>query len=388
MLTQKERLSRHLQGRDVDHIPTMGGWFASAGHLIDIAGISWDEYQRDPEAGAVKAYKALDVDCLVTKPAIPRECDQVRGVSVLDEDYGDVTPEDVKKDADEVPDTEKEIVARFDAQSVEDAFRFRIEKWSRLMGDIQIVPMFWEGVPQFQLWSEYGYGAYFMAVALYPEAVGNLYRHTGVIARERNRVFAKLIREYDLPPLVFEGYDICDQRGPMCSADFMRTYYFPWVRYALEPYVEAGIEVVRHCDGNVAPLIDDFIDVGYSGLQGFQFECGLDAYEIVGRFRERTGKAPILFAGVSVTRTLPFGTLEDVREEIEYVIDATDGGKRLIFFSSNTIGREVPLENIAFAYDYIARGRYAEDWTGPRHEKWPWLGRLPRGVDIGGRELG
>ncbi len=371
MLTKKERLNRQLEGKEVDHIPTMGGWFASAGHLLDIGGMSWEEYQADPEAGTVKAYKALDVDCLATKPAIPRERDQVRGIAVLDENFKDVTPEDVKKDGDEVPDDD-EIVAAFDVPYIEDAFRFRFEKWTDLLEDIQIVPMFWEGVPQFQLWSEYGYEAYFMASALYPEAVGNLYRRTGIIARERNRIFAKLMKEYDIPPLVYEGYDICDQRGPMFSVDFMRKYYFPWVKHALEPYFEADIEVVRHCDGNVGPFLDDFIDIGYAGLQGFQFETGLDLYDIVDRFKKKTGKAPIIFGGVSVTRTLPFGTPEDVREEIEYFIDATNGGKRLIFFSSNTIGREVPLENVTFGYDYIVRGGYAQKWTGPTHETWPW----------------
>ena len=367
-----QRTHRHLQGREVDRVPMLGGWLMNARHLADLAGITVDEYLAGPERGAARAYAALGVDCVICRAAIPDQVDSVRGVSVLDEDFKDVMPEDLKRDAEAMPDTEQEVLAQFDAKFIEDAFRFRIEKWTDLMGELQIIPTFWESVPQFQLWGEYGYEAYLMAVALYPDAVGKIYWKTGVEGRERSRIYAKLIREYGLLPLVFEGYDVCDQRSPMCSAAFLRQYYFPWVRYALEPYREAGIDVVRHCDGNVASLIDDFIDAGYTGLQGFQFECGVDLHAIVKRFKERTGKDPVIFSGMSVTRTLPFGTVDDVRAEIEYVLDATNGGRRLVFFSSNTVGIEVPLASIAFAHEYISSGRYTRGWCGVKHRQWPW----------------
>ncbi|MFH1730617.1 MAG: hypothetical protein ABIF82_03070 [Planctomycetota bacterium] len=35
-------------------------------------------------------------------------------------------------------------------------------------------------------------------------------------------------------------------------------------------------------------------------------------------------------AGLNVTRTPPFGTTDDVRDETEYVLDYTDGGKGLL----------------------------------------------------------
>lgn len=81
-------------------------------------------------------------------------------------------------------------------------------------------------------------------------------------------------------------------------------------------------------------------------------------------------------AGLNVTRTLPFGTAGDVRDEVEYVLDYTDGGKGLLFFTSSSIGPEVPLENVTFAYDYI-RGC---DPNMPRPSAgvprpWPWSAR-------------
>ena len=81
---------------------------------------------------------------------------------------------------------------------------------------------------------------------------------------------------------------------------------------------------------------------------------------------------------MNVSRTLPFGTVEDVAAEIEYVLDYTDGGQGLFFFTSSSIGPEVPQENIVFAYDYVAGGEYetTRDET-TKCRVWPWLTRHP-----------
>ena len=135
--------------------------------------------------------------------------------------------------------------------------------------------------------------------------------------------------------------------------------------------IEQGVRVVRHCDGNITPILDDCLDVGYSGFQGFQYECGVDPYAIAER-RSSNGERLLFFAGLNVTRTLPFGSIDDVRAEIEFVMDYTDGGKGLLFFTSSSIGPEVPLENVRFAYDYIARRGTGSRMTGSMSHEWPW----------------
>lgn len=83
------------------------------------------------------------------------------------------------------------------------------------------------------------------------------------------------------------------------------------------------------------------------------------------------GEAPLFFAGLSVSRTLPFGTPDDVREEVDYFLDFTDGGRGLFLMTSNVTGVEVPPENIHTAY------RYIKEWN-PRQPRqltrrqWPW----------------
>ena len=77
-------------------------------------------------------------------------------------------------------------------------------------------------------------------------------------------------------------------------------------------------------------------------------------------------------AGLNVTRTLPLGTIDDVREEIQYVMSYTSEGKGLFFFTSSSIGPEVPLENVKFAYKYIADRERRQTERSPTYREWPW----------------
>jgi hypothetical protein len=370
----KERVANQILGRDVDRVPLMGGWYHGVANLATLAGLSQQEYLADPTGGLLVANRALRVDCMI-HPIVPTEIDQIRTGEVMEATFAGIGPEVLVERAETIPEKKEKVLASFDLAQAEAEYRSYFEEWLPLMDDAVLIPNFWEAPIEFSLYITYGYGAFMQAVALYPEMVGRIYWEAGIRARARNEILVRLIDEYDLPPMLFTGSDICNQRGPMVSPAFLRQYYFPHVKYAFEPLLDAGIRIVRHCDGNVMPLIDDWIDVGYSGFQGFQYECGVDPYVIAAK-RSTAGQRLIFFAGLNVSRTLPFGTIGDVAAEIEYVLDYTDGGQGLFFFTSSSIGPEVPLENVRYAYHRMANGEYetARD-EATKCRVWPWLTR-------------
>jgi hypothetical protein len=366
-----ERVVNQILGKDIDRVPLMGGWFHGVANLATLAGLSEREYLADPVEGVLSANRALQVDCMI-HPIVPTEIDQIRTGHVLQASFADVGPDVFQERAEAIPETEAQVLAAFDRAQAERDYRAYFDEWLPRLGEIVLIPNFWEVPIEFSLYLEYGYEAFMQAVALYPEAVGRIYWEAGIQARARNEILARLIDAYDLPPILFTGSDICNRRGPMVSPAFLREHYFPHAQYALEPFLEADIRVVRHCDGNVMPLIDDWIEVGYSGFQGFQYECGVDPYAIAAR-RSLAGERLLFFAGLNVSRTLPFGTIDDVAAEIEYVLDYTDGGQGLFFFTSSSIGPEVPLENVRFAYRYMADGAYRRDRDErAKRRAWPW----------------
>ena len=305
-LTAKDRLLRQIRGQEIDCIPTIGGWMEGAQNLAQIGGTSIETYLADPLAGVVRANRALQVDGMVS-PVVPQRTDEIRSGMVLEASFQGVQPEALLAAAEALPDDEKAILDRFDAQAEENRYRHYFEQAFRTWDGIVPIPNFWEIGGHFPLYVDYGYQAFWMACALYPEAVGKIWWAKSLHSRERAKILVKLYREYDLVPLMFCGEDVCNNQGPMVSTAFLRKYYFPTVQMIIAPLVEAGIRCIHHCDGDVRPVVDDFIRIGFSGLQGFQYELGIDLYELRQK-RSLQGEPLLLFTGLSVSRTLPFGT--------------------------------------------------------------------------------
>lgn len=369
LLTSKQRLARQARGLEIDRVPSLGGWMLGVPVLARIAGIPVDSFLADPLSGTVLANRALQVDGMV-QPVIPSRLDEIRTGLVQEETFVGIEPEALDRAAHALPDSEKEILADFDYAAEERRYRDYFTSAFQNWGGIEPVPNFWEIGGHFPLYTEYGYTAFLMACALYPESVGKIYWAKSVRSRERAKILVKLYHDYDLVPLMFCGEDVCNNKGPMVSPAFLRRYYFPTVAMIIEPLVDAGVRLVHHCDGDIRPVVDDFIAIGFSGLQGFQYELGVDPYELRKK-RSRMGEELLFFTGLSVSRTLPFGTPEETREEVDYFLDFTDGGRGMFLFTSNVSGVEVPAENLMAAYQHVKTAEPGHPRPHPR-QRWPW----------------
>lgn len=368
-LSAKERLVRQARGQEVDRIPSIGGWIGGARNLAELAGVRVEEYLADPFKGMLRAHKRLNVDGLIN-PIYPTEIDQVRTGNVTEEQYAGIEPEALLERANSLPDTEKKILSTFDAAAVEKRYRDYFE-WAMKSWDGMVpIPNFWEIGGPFPLYHEFGYVAFLSACALYPEAVGKIWWAKGVPARECAKILVKLYKDYDLVPLMFCGEDLCNNQGPMVAPDYLRQHYFPVVQRIIEPLVDAGVRLIHHCDGDVQPVLGDFMRIGFSGLQGFQYELGVDPHEMKG-LRGPHGEELLFFAGLSVTRTLPFGTPEDIVEEVDYLADYTDAGRRMFLFTANVTGVEVPPANVRAAYLHV-KELTPGFRRGPARRAWPW----------------
>jgi len=126
----------------------------------------------------------------------------------------------------------------------------------------------------------------------------------------------------------------------------------PW---ALAPLHAAGVQTIWHSDGDIRPILDHLIDLGVAGFQGFQEEHGVRLVDLMQR-RMKSGRRPLIFGNLSVTVTLPHGTVEDVKRAVDRSVELA-GPSGLFFCTSNTIGPEVPLENLRAMYEQERRVR-------------------------------
>ena len=173
-LSRKERLVRQARGQAVDRVPTLAGWIGGARVLADLAGITPDAYLADPLAGVIRASHGLDADGMV-QPAVPRSLDQIRTGSVVEANFAEIQPEALLERANSLPDSEREILASFNAEANEARYRAYFETAFATWDGLVPIPNFWEIGGHFPLYTEFGYTAFLTACALYPEAVGKLW---------------------------------------------------------------------------------------------------------------------------------------------------------------------------------------------------------------------
>jgi uroporphyrinogen-III decarboxylase len=146
--------------------------------------------------------------------------------------------------------------------------------------------------------------------------------------------------------MIMVAGDIAMQETMMLSPEMWRKYFKPRLRTWVEEVRREGdIFFMFHSDGNMEPIIDDVVEVGFDVIDPIQPEC-MDVLEI----KRRIGSRVCLRGTISCQRTLPFGTPDDVADEVRQRISCCgqDGG--LILAPSNTVQPDVPVENILALY--------------------------------------
>jgi hypothetical protein len=149
-------------------------------------------------------------------------------------------------------------------------------------------------------------------------------------------------------------------RALFVSPDYLDQHYWPFAKYAMEPYRRDDVHVVWHCDGNLTQVIPRMIECGLTGFQGGQREAGM-IFEELASTRVSGGRLPIMFGALSVTTELP-RDYKTVTAAVEHQVDtcAKRGGGHILFMT-NTACPDCPLENIIGAYEYAreySKGKY------------------------------
>ena len=190
----------------------------------------------------------------------------------------------------------------------------------------------------------YGYSHYFMAYALYPEVMERHFALQADLALLNNRAAARAICAGGLSPLYRLDFDMADSRGTLVNVRSLDRLWFPHFARCLEPLLRTNVRLIWHCDGNLMQMVPRLLDVGIRGFQGFQYEDGMD-YARICAMKSRDGDSLIIIAGVSVTRTLPFGTPADVKREMRWLVERGPG-TGLFLGGSSSIAPGVPWANI------------------------------------------
>ena len=146
------------------------------------------------------------------------------------------------------------------------------------------------------------------------------------------------------------GDDIAMQTGMMISPELWRKYFKPRMAKIIERARANNpkIHIFYHTDGNPTLVYDELIDIGINVLNPIQPEC-VDPAEV----KLKYGHKAAFWGTIGVQSTLPFGTVEDVRNEVKLRMETVGKNGGLIIGPTHVLEPEVPWENIIALYDAI-----------------------------------
>ncbi|MBI5834952.1 MAG: hypothetical protein HZB16_21835 [Armatimonadetes bacterium] len=160
---------------------------------------------------------------------------------------------------------------------------------------------------------------------------------------------------------VWTGDDYAGNNGPLMSPKSFRELFWPGLRRVAQGFAELGLPFIKHCDGNIWPIIDLMVEAGPSCLDPIDQQGGMDLAEVKAKFGDRVA----LKGNVDCGEVLPFGTVEETIAETKRALREGAPGGGFILSSSNSIHSSVKPENYAAMMDTWRRyGQYpvcAED---------------------------
>jgi uroporphyrinogen decarboxylase len=137
------------------------------------------------------------------------------------------------------------------------------------------------------------------------------------------------------------------QKGPLMSPMLWRQFIAPNLKRIVDVAHRYGAKFMLHSCGSVRQLIPDLIQVGVDVLDPVQTQAtGMNPDELKAEFGHRLS----FHGAVDTQTTLPFGSADDVRREVEHHIAVLGQAGGYILAPTHNVQPDTPLENILTMY--------------------------------------
>ncbi len=161
--------------------------------------------------------------------------------------------------------------------------------------------------------------------------------------------FRSLMKKAEnLVDMVYTYDDVATQDSLLMAPDMWRQYILPFHQRLNKVIREYDVKLMYHSCGAVRPLIPAFIEeLDIDVLNPLQPRAkGMDMKFI----KENYGNKISFHGGVDLQRTLPFGTVGDVQNEVSYLCHTLGKNGGYICTSAHYIQGDVPVRNILALY--------------------------------------
>ena len=144
------------------------------------------------------------------------------------------------------------------------------------------------------------------------------------------------------------GDDWGQQYGLIMGPELWREFIKPRIRKMYELAKSKGKFVFIHSCGKADEIFPDLIECGLDMFNPFQPEV-MDVFEI----KREYGNTLSFYGGISTQRTLPYGTVAQVKDEVKRLIDVVGKNGGYVASPAHAIPADAKPENIAAMIDVL-----------------------------------
>lgn len=140
--------------------------------------------------------------------------------------------------------------------------------------------------------------------------------------------------------------DFVWSQGAFIQPEFYRKVIIPRYAELWKVLHQTGKKVLFCSDANWIEFLDDIVNAGADGLI---FEPMMPLETVV----ERYGKTHVIISSKVDTRTLTFGTLKQIKQEVDATVKLVKNCPGFMFAVGNHIPSNVPVHNAQYMFNYL-----------------------------------
>ncbi len=214
-------------------------------------------------------------------------------------------------------------------------------------GDVFLVPGIFlkdpKGIRDLEEW--------YISTITRKDLIKEIFERQAAIAVENLKLIYQAIGE-KVQIVYICGTDLAAQDTLFCSPETYKELYEPYHKL-LNNWIHknTGWKTMKHCCGACEPLIKSFIDAGFDILNPVQCSAlGMEPEKLVEKYGD-----DIVFwgGGVDTQKTLPFGTPQEVYEQVIERIKIFSQKNGFVFNSIHNIQCNTPIENVIAMFEAV-----------------------------------
>ncbi|MCI5700562.1 MAG: methyltransferase [Lachnospiraceae bacterium] len=185
---------------------------------------------------------------------------------------------------------------------------------------------------------------FMMAHMICPDYIHEIFEYQTEIALKNAELFKQACGD-KVQALIISGTDFGTQNGPFMSLECFREFYKPYFK-KIDDWVHQNTnwKTFYHTCGAITDFLQDFYEMGVDILNPVQLSAkGMDGHMLKKQWGD---KFTFWGGGVDTQKTLPFGTPQEVYDEVTERLELFSKGGGFVFNPVHNIQGQTSAENM------------------------------------------